>query len=63
MSRGHRRERAELDSSLPQSGKVVLFIGTVLPYRGLLTLLRALPHSRVAEPPLNRPGFVGGSNP
>jgi len=36
---------------LPQSGKIVLFIGTVFPYKGLLTLLRALPHSQVAQPP------------
>jgi glycosyltransferase involved in cell wall biosynthesis len=36
---------------LPQSGKIVLSFGAVFPYKGLSTLLRALSHNRVAEPP------------
>jgi glycosyltransferase involved in cell wall biosynthesis len=45
------QEDARSRIGLPQSGKIVLSLGVVLPYKGLSILLRALPHSEVASPP------------
>jgi len=45
------QEDARNRIGLPQSGKIVLFFGTLFPYKGLSILLRALPHSEVAQPP------------
>ena len=48
--RGVSQEDARIRIGLPQHGKIVLFFGAVLPYKGLATLLRALPHIGVARP-------------